>query len=820
MANDGTVKIGTEIDDSGVKKGTEKLKKDLSGLVSALKDVDKALELDPGNIDLITEKQKLLQGAVSAAADEYNRLQKEVDSAKSSGLAEKDADAYRKLVIQLAEAKAEFNRLESELNSAEKGLDDVGDSVKDAGKELDDASEKTSKFSEGLKRIGSVAGTGLKATGALIAGVGTAAAGAVGGLLALESATEEYRIAQGKLNTAFEAAGYSMGDAQQAYRDFYGILGDVDTATEASQLLAKLSNSQEDLSTWTRTAAGVWGTFGDSLPIEGLIEASNETAKTGTVVGVLADALNWAGISEDEFNEKLAVCSDESERNQLIMDTLSSTYDEASDAFYRNNEALVQARENQALLDETMSNLSTTVSDVKNNLMSEFLPSISNLADAFGDLITGVDGADVAFSDAVSDLIQVGVQKLPEFMAFGGQILVSIISGLVQSLPLLVAAVPQISSALLSSIFEMGPDLMASGSTILSMLYDGIMQAIPMLSEGAASLMTSLGEYLEANLPTLLEKGLEAVVALTDSIRENAGVIVDGALGLAESLAKGLVDSIPTIVQNVPTIVSNIANVINDNAPKVFASAVKIIGTLVSGLIKSIPTIVQNLPKIINAIVNVFLAFNWLNLGKNIINGLGNGIKSMVSGIKNIANQVVQAIKGGISGLPSQMATIGKNIVQGLWNGIKGMGSWLTSQVKNFFGGIVSGVKNFLGIHSPSTVFAEMGKFSAQGYGVGWDKNIDKVKRDMENSMDFEKTLTFNTVQARMPSIQSAMSAMVPPATYSVATASAVGTDKTVGVLEKILVAIKEGKIIMVDKQVLGKVTSSAQKNNAKAMGV
>ena len=86
--------------------------------------------------------------------------------------------------------------------------------------------------------------------------------------------------------------------------------------------------------------------------------------------------------------------------------------------------------------------------------------------------------------------------------------------------------------------------------------------------------------------------------------------------------------------------------------------------------------------------------------------------------------------------------------------------------------------------------------------------------------MDFEKTLTFNTVQARMPSIQAAMSAMVPPATYSVATASAAGTDKTVGVLEKILVAIKEGKIIMVDKQVLGKVTSSAQKNNAKAMGV
>lgn len=682
------------------------------------------------------------------------------------------------------------------------------------GTELDEKG-----FRSGLKKLGSVASTGLKATGALIAGVGTAAAGAVGGLLALESATEEYRIAQGKLNTAFETAGYSADIAKEVYRDFFGILGDVDTATEASQLLAKLSNGQQDLSTWTNIAAGVWGTFGDSLPIEGLIESANETAKVGKVTGVLADSLNWAGISEEKFNEKLADCSDESERNQLIMDTLSSTYDEASDAFYRNNEALVQARESQALLDETLANLSATVSDVKNNLMSEFLPSISNLAEAFGDLITGVDGADVAFSDAVSELIQVGVQKLPEFMAFGGQILVSIISGLVQSLPLLVSAVPQISSALLSSISEMGPDLMASGGAILSMLYDGIMQAIPMLSEGAASLMTSLGEYLEANLPTLLEKGLEAVVALTDSIRENAGVIVDGALKLAESLAQGLVDSIPTIVQNVPTIVSNIANVINDNAPKVFASAVKIIGTLVSGLIKSIPTIVQNLPKIINAIVNVFLAFNWLNLGKNIITGLGNGIKSMVSGIKNIANQVVQAVKGGISGLPSQMATIGKNIVQGLWNGINGMVSWVKSKISGFVGTIVGGIKDLLGIHSPSRVFAEIGKFSAQGLGVGWDKNIGKVKRDMENSLDFEKTLTFNAVQARMPSIQSAMSAMVPPAAYSVATASAAGTDKTVGMLEKILAAILSGQIIMVDKQVLGKVVKTTQRNNDRAFG-
>ena len=131
-----------------------------------------------------------------------------------------------------------------------------------------------SKLKSGLATAGKVAATGITA----IAGAATAS---VAGLLALADSTEEYRIAQGRLNTAFEAAGYSAQTAQEAYKGFYAILGDTDTATEASQLLAQLAQSEKDVATWTQIAAGVSGTFGDSLPIESLIEASNETSKVG-----------------------------------------------------------------------------------------------------------------------------------------------------------------------------------------------------------------------------------------------------------------------------------------------------------------------------------------------------------------------------------------------------------------------------------------------------------------------------------------------------------------------------------------------------------
>lgn len=193
-----------------------------------------------------------------------------------------------------------------------------------------------------------------------------ALAGLATGFLALDNVTEEYRIAQGKLNTAYEAAGYSAQTASTAYREFYKILGDTDTATEASQLLAKLTRNEQDVTKWTRIAAGVSGTFGDSLPIEGLIEATNETAKTAKVTGVLADALNWVGISEDDFNAKLARCSDEGERNRLLMDTLTASYEGAADAFYRNNQELVRARANQAAMNTVTAKLGSAAQTAKN----------------------------------------------------------------------------------------------------------------------------------------------------------------------------------------------------------------------------------------------------------------------------------------------------------------------------------------------------------------------------------------------------------------------------------------------------------------------
>ena len=196
-------------------------------------------------------------------------------------------------------------------------------------------------FGSAVKNIGKV--------GAALAGVSFA--GITAGFIGMAEATEEYRRAMGKLNTAYQSVGFSSDVAQQAYSGFYSILGDTDTATEASQLLSQLARSQEDVSKWTKIAAGVSGKFGDSLPINSLVESANESLRTGKVTGVLADALNWAGkVSEDQMNAKLAATNDTAKRAQIIMDTLADTYYGAADAFYANNKALIQARQNEVAM--------------------------------------------------------------------------------------------------------------------------------------------------------------------------------------------------------------------------------------------------------------------------------------------------------------------------------------------------------------------------------------------------------------------------------------------------------------------------------------
>lgn len=219
------------------------------------------------------------------------------------------------------------------VDETKKALDDVAKSGEDTQK----------KLSVSFQDIGNKAGQLGKNMALGLAGVVTAAVAGV-------EATREFRQDYGKLETTFQTTNQATGTAERTFKTLFGVLGEDDTAIETANHLAMMTNNEKDLNQWTSILTGVYATFGDSLPLEGLAEAANETARVGQVTGPLADALNWAGVSEDEFNEKLLKCTSTQERERLIRETLNGLYNEASTTYKQVNGDVIANNEAQAEL--------------------------------------------------------------------------------------------------------------------------------------------------------------------------------------------------------------------------------------------------------------------------------------------------------------------------------------------------------------------------------------------------------------------------------------------------------------------------------------
>ena len=344
------------------------------------------------------------QAAVAKSRDRVNELQAEHErlTREIEETGQATPELTRKLQANekaLKNAREAVEKEEDRLNSLSEALREAGIDTDNLGRDTEELRRNYERLEQSQKKIQEITekqnknSEAISKTKGQIAGtIGTVTALA-GSFFALDAATEEYRNNQAKLNTAFQAAGLSTDAAKQAYAGFYKILGDDDTTTEASQLLAKLARSEADVSKWTDIAAGVYGTFGDSLPIEGLIESANETARTGTITGSFADAINWAskegetfGVTlkentkaneewnkaveacesaEDYFNLALQSCGSEAERNQLIMDTLQGTYQDATNAFKENNKQIIQNRQAQVVWNDILGKTGQIAGTVK-----------------------------------------------------------------------------------------------------------------------------------------------------------------------------------------------------------------------------------------------------------------------------------------------------------------------------------------------------------------------------------------------------------------------------------------------------------------------
>lgn len=377
-----TIKFGG--DTTELQKALKTVQTSARQTQSDLKDINRALKIDPGNTTLLEQKVKALNSAYDETKqklDAYEQALESLESKKKNGasLTEQEERQYDSLQRQIIATKDALDSYGKELGDAQREADASQTALYKMGQTIQDNADKLSR-----------AGKGLETAGTAITGTAIGAAGALYGL----ADSQEENVQQAHmLETAWTSAGGTTEQASAAYSAFYRILGDGDTSTEAAQNLARLTTNEQEVQQWADIAAGAFATFGDALPIENLAEAAQETAHTGTVTGGMADALNWATANaeqwssalsghssaqkafndsiaagetkEDAFNAALAACSTEQERASLITETLNGLYGEAGQQYADNNAALLESRDAQAEFNQKMTEAGEAALPVK-----------------------------------------------------------------------------------------------------------------------------------------------------------------------------------------------------------------------------------------------------------------------------------------------------------------------------------------------------------------------------------------------------------------------------------------------------------------------
>lgn len=384
--------ITTEIsikNEAEFRKQMKAVNNSLSGMKSEMAKVSAEFDGQANSAEALRKKQAILQQQYDQQKEKVQALARMLESAKSAY--DENSDVVLSYQRQLNTATVELIKFDRELKNTDKYLDEAaqsadgtassidefGKAVKDAG---DEGSEGMGQLKEAFGQLGEAAKSGDingvvaalgSMKGVLVGGAAVAGAKALAdGIINITESTKEYRTILGTLEVSSKQAGYTQEQTTEIYKKFQAVLGDTQKAATATANLQALGLSQENLRIIMEQAIGAWATYGDSIPIDSLSESINETVQVGKVTGVFADALNWAGTSEDEFNERLAACADTTERANLVLTQLSEQGLQATgQAWVENNQDVIAANTAQEAMNESMAQLGEALQPAASFLM-------------------------------------------------------------------------------------------------------------------------------------------------------------------------------------------------------------------------------------------------------------------------------------------------------------------------------------------------------------------------------------------------------------------------------------------------------------------
>ena len=575
-----------------------------------------------------------------------------------------------------------------------------------------------SPFQKVLGKIGSAVNTAVKASAAA---VGAASAGVAALGTACINAYADYEQLVGGVETLFK----DSADTIQTYADnAYKTAGL--SANEYMETVTSFSASLlQSLDGDTEKAAAA-----ADLAITDMADNAN---KMGTAMESIQNA--YQGFAKQNYtmldNLKLGYGGTKEEMQRLLADAekLSGVkYDLSSYADIV--EAIHVIQTEMGITGTTAKEASTTIQGSVAGMKAAWANLMVGMADDTQDfdlLLSNFIESIGTVADNLLPRIGIVIEGMGKLVAGLAPEIASALPTLTNELlPNLVELGVQSISALVQGIQENGDSLAAGALSIVGTLAEGIAELLPMVADTAASLAVSLADGLTESLPNIIPVAIETISTLVENLTENANIIIDAGIQIILALGEGLIAALPQLIETVPQIVINIANVINDNAPKLVDTALYLITRLAVGLVQAIPTLVVNIPKIIEAIVAAFMAFQWLNLGKQLIDGVANGVKKAGESMATAAKNAFSKFKSKITGseVATELKNIGKYIIDGIVGGIKNSLSKIANIAGKIKDTLLSKLKGLFKIASPSKLMKEeVGAYIGEGIAVGIEES-------------------------------------------------------------------------------------------------
>ena len=702
----------------------DKFKTQLSSAEKYLDSSKKAMEeftKQNKNVLALAQTTDKLKSKIAEFADKS-------DNVKKISAAFKDVqDAAKKISDKLTPVKNVLEKVKTGTNSvkgafelAAKKATAIKEKLQPAINVCKNVAKAAAKITFKTAETGAKAvTTSVKAAAKALTAYTTAATGLATATFASIESTREYRNDLAKLEQGAKTSGNSFSEMKKELVNLTALTGESDSSIEALSNLMSAGFSDTQIKSAVESLSGAVIKFPDTLKIESLADSLQETIATGAGTGQFAELIERSGASLDDFNNGLANCSGEAERQQYALQWLAeSGLAQVNAEYEKSHKALLDYEKAEQAVTEANSKIAQSAMPIA----ASFKKGYAGVLSAFADVLTGVDKTGAEFNAKISvflsNIAGMAVQYLPVLLTAVNTIIQSVVTNLPMLLetilPPLISGFNLLITGLIDALPEFLPVLLDSFVMLFSSLIDSVNLVIEQLMPLLPDIITQISTALIENLPVLLDGALqlflgliqslnqvieqlmpmlpELITNLCDTLINNIPAIISAGFDLLIGLIQGITECIPTLVQKIPEIVDSIVGAFSNNIGELITAGINLIIALASGLPQAIPQVVMAIPQIITAIINALMEQDWLQVGIDIVRGLADGL---IDGV---------------------------NII---WDKIKEMASSL-----------LSSIKSALGIHSPSKLFRDkVGIFLAQGVGVGFVDEMDKVTKDMQNAL-------------------------------------------------------------------------------------